>query len=126
GFIDSVGFDMYSQMLKEAIEEQKDKKETAVPEIEPKLMLEIDAYIPESYIPDEVQKIDMYKRFQSLETVEEIEDLTEELIDRYGDFPKEVSHLFSVAKIKIFAQNEQVESVQEKRNKITMIITEER
>src|SRR5690625_5092514 len=73
GFIDSVGFDMYSQMLKDAIESRKKGKaiEATAP-FEPELDLQIDAYIPNEYIEDEKQKIDMYKRFQAVDTQEDI------------------------------------------------------
>src|SRR5699024_5929312 len=69
GFIDSVGFDLYTQKLKEAIDSRKLGKPTkAVQPFNPELLLSVDAYIPETYIFDEKQKIDMYKRFQSLES----------------------------------------------------------
>src|SRR5699024_9542086 len=85
GFIDSVGFDLYSQMLKEAIDSRKTGKPVeAVQPFSPELNLSVDAYIPETYIEDEKQKIDMYKRFHSFETKEDIEDLKEELTDRFG------------------------------------------
>src|SRR5699024_5218458 len=81
GFIDSVGFDLYSQMLKEAIDSRKlGKPVEAVQPFNPELLLSVDAYIPNSYIEDEKQKIDMYKRFQSLESQEEMDDLEEELL----------------------------------------------
>lgn len=70
GFIDSVGFDLYSQMLKEAIEERKG--DTAKTEqFETEIDLELDAYIPETYIQDGKQKIDMYKRFRSVAAIDE-------------------------------------------------------
>src|SRR5690625_3283647 len=65
GFIESVGFDMYSQMLKEAIDARKEGKELDdIRSFEPEISLDIDAYIPDTYIKDEKQKIDMYKQFQ--------------------------------------------------------------
>src|SRR5699024_7217901 len=76
GFIDSVGFDLYSQMLKEAIDARKLGKEIeAVKPFNPELGLIVDAYIPNKYIEDEQQKIDMYKRFQTLSEEEEMTDL---------------------------------------------------
>lgn len=85
GFIDSVGFDLYSQMLNEAIQARKDGKtvEAAKP-FEVEMTLSVDAYIPESYIKDEGQKIQMYKRIQALESIREVYDLKEELLDRFG------------------------------------------
>lgn len=81
GFIDSVGFDLYSQMLKEAIEERKG--DTAKTEqFETEIDVELDAYIPETYIQDGKQKIDMYKRFRSVATIEEKNELQDEMIDQ--------------------------------------------
>jgi transcription-repair coupling factor (superfamily II helicase) len=86
GFIDSVGFDLYSQMLKEAIEERKSELKTDVrPTVE--IDLEIDAYIPDTYIKDGHQKIEMYKRFRGIVDLEDIEELREEMLDRFGEYP---------------------------------------
>ncbi len=127
GFIDSVGFDMYSQMLKEAIEARKAGKNIEeIKPFEPELTLDIDAYIPETYISDEKQKIDMYKQFQAIESEEDIEALQDELIDRFGDYPEEVANLFYVARIKMYAVKERVESVYETNRKIEILIEENR
>ncbi|RNA66040.1 transcription-repair coupling factor [Alteribacter keqinensis] len=132
GFIASVGFDLYSQMLKEAIDERKDAvksggreetKKKAKPELE--VDIKVDAYIPESYIPDSKQKIDMYKRFKELETQRDILDLQNEMIDRFGDYPKEVKFLFQVAKIKVHSYQEQVQSIVEKNNECKVILSPE-
>lgn len=127
GFIDSVGFDMYSQMLKEAIEARKvGKEEESITPFDPELTLKLDAYIPDEYINDERQKIEIYKHFRSLETDEEISDLKEELVDRYGDYPMEVENLFIVSSLKMYAKREKVESIAEKNNKITLLVSETR
>ncbi|SHG40745.1 transcription-repair coupling factor [Ornithinibacillus halophilus] len=127
GFIDSVGFDMYNQMLTEAIEARKAGKEIEeIQPFEPELTLSIDAYIPDTYIDDEKQKIDMYKQFQTILSQEDIESLRDELIDRFGDYPEEVEHLFIVSDLKRVAKKEKVESVHEKNNKIELLLTEER
>src|SRR5699024_4502643 len=127
GFIDSVGFDLYSQMLKEAIEAKKLGKEVeAVQPFNPELNLIVDAYIPDSYIEDEQQKIDMYKRFQTLSSEEAITDLQDELIDRFGDYPDEVEHLFLVSKLRMLAKEERVESIKETEKKIELLVTNER
>ena len=89
GFIDSVGFDLYSQMLKEAIEERRG----TIEEVKRKTVeidLDIDAYIPDSYISDGQQKIEMYKRFRGITDHEEIQELQEEMIDRFGEYPEEL------------------------------------
>lgn len=127
GFIDSVGFDLYSQMLKEAIDARKTGKPVeAVGPFNPELLLSVDAYIPETYIGDEKQKIDMYKRFQHIESQEDINQLQEELIDRFGDYPQEVVELFAVSGLKMIAKQERVEKIQENRQRIECIVEEAR
>jgi len=124
GFIDSVGFDLYSQMLKEAIEERKGtlEKEEAKPSVE--IDLEIDAYIPDSYISDGHQKIEMYKRFRGVSSIEDIEELQEEMMDRYGEYPEEVSYLFQIAEIKVHAMMVGVEKMKQSKNEVTILLSE--
>ena len=102
GFIDSVGFDLYSQMLKEAIEERNGDIEEKAPPVE--IDLDIDAYIPDLYISDGQQKIEMYKRFRGVSEMDEIKELQEEMIDSFGEYPDEVAYLFKIAEIKMFAK----------------------
>lgn len=127
GFIDSVGFDMYSQMLKDAIDARKAGVdiEEIVP-FDPELTLNIDAYIPDSYIKDEQQKIDMYKQFQAIQSKEDIENLKEELTDRFGDYPEQVQNLFIVSSLRMFAKKERVESITENNHKIELLVDENR
>ncbi|GAB2564062.1 transcription-repair coupling factor [Gracilibacillus alcaliphilus] len=127
GFIDSVGFDMYSQMLKETVEAKKQGK--TIEEVQPfevELDLKMDAYIPDDYIADEKQKIDMYKRFQSVYSQEDIHDLRDELIDRFGDYPEPVENLLHVSALKMMLKKERVESVTERKQTIEVIVEEER
>src|SRR5690625_4860025 len=112
GFIDSVGFDMYTQMLKDAIDARKETEDTEpLAPINPELSLAVDAYIPASYISDERQKIDMYKRFQLIRSQEEAEDLEKEILDRFGEYPEQVSHLFTVSLLKSYAIKERIEKI---------------
>ncbi|GGK01119.1 transcription-repair-coupling factor [Lentibacillus kapialis] len=127
GFIDSVGFDMYSQMLKDAIEARKSGKELdEIETLEPELSLSLEAYIPDTYIDDEKQKIDMYKQFQSITSSEGMTDLRDELIDRFGDYPEEVANLFVVSSLKRQAKYQRVESISEKPKKIEVIVSQNR
>ncbi|WP_067729692.1 transcription-repair coupling factor [Oceanobacillus damuensis] len=127
GFIDSVGFDMYSQMLKDAIDARMAGKEIEdITPFEPELALNIDAYIPDEYIKDEKQKIDIYKQFQGMSLMEDMEELKEELIDRFGDYPQEVANLFTVSSLKMIARKERVESITERNKKIELLVEEVR
>ena len=124
GFIDSVGFDLYSQMLKEAIEERqtdnpKEKK------IDVEIDLQVDAYLPQEYISDGRQKIDMYKRFRAITSLAELEELQEEIVDRFGEYPVEVDYLFRIAKIKVFAIQERIELIKQEKAMINILIEEE-
>jgi transcription-repair coupling factor (superfamily II helicase) len=124
GFIDSVGFDLYSQMLKEAIEERKGDTTTVKP-ANVEIDVEVDAYIPDAYISDGRQKIDMYKRFRGITEMEDVEELQEEMIDRFGEYPSEVDFLFKIAKIKVYALAEQVISIKQAKQEITILLSEE-
>ncbi|SDJ72474.1 transcription-repair coupling factor [Salimicrobium halophilum] len=126
GFIDSVGFDMYSQMLKDAIEAKRQgKTPEAVQPFQPELQLDLDAYLPGDYISDEKQKIDMYKRFQTVESEEDVHDLRDELIDRFGDYPEQVEKLFKVAVLKHKAKKARIEEITEKKHMIEMVMEKE-
>ena len=76
--------------------------------------LNIDAYIPESYIKNEYQKLDIYKRIAAIENEEEMDDMTEELIDRFGDIPKKVQQLLHIAALKGLAHSAYVTAVEQK------------
>lgn len=123
GFIDSVGFDLYSQMLKEAIEERKaghEVEEHRSVEID----LEVDAYIPDIYISDGHQKIEMYKRFRGLLTLEDIEELQEEMVDRFGEYPDEVAYLFQIAEMKVYALQSGIELIRQSKGEVTILTSE--
>ncbi|TYR78308.1 transcription-repair coupling factor [Priestia megaterium] len=124
GFIDSVGFDLYSQMLKEAIEAKRGKDHEQT-KIQVEINLDLDAYIPDQYITDGRLKIEMYKRFRSIETLEDVQDLQDEMIDRFGEYPVEVMHLFTVAKTKVYATKYLVESILQSKQDITILLSEE-
>lgn len=126
GFIDSVGFDLYSQMLKEAIDERKftDLNEPKEIKIDVDMDLKIDAYIPETYIKDSNQKIEMYKRFTSITTYSELLDLQAELEDRFGNYPKEVDYLFTITKIKVLANQAQATRIKQSKTEVTVYLSE--
>ncbi|MGB6409069.1 MAG: transcription-repair coupling factor, partial [Planococcus donghaensis] len=123
GFIDSVGFDLYSQMLQEAIDErQTGVKKEVVPEIE--ISLDVDAYIPDAYISDGYQKIQMYKRVKGIETEEEMRELQDELIDRFGDMPTETDSLLRIARMKVWAREVGVESIKQNGKIVSVRLSE--
>ncbi|KGA96070.1 transcription-repair coupling factor [Alkalihalobacillus alcalophilus ATCC 27647 = CGMCC 1.3604] len=124
GFIESVGFDLYSQMLKEAIEERKGDKPKEKP-FRVELDVKIDAYIPESYIKDAKQKIEMYKRVKGIEEIKELQDLQDEMIDRFGEYPKNVEYLLRLTKIMLLSNELKIEQIVESKDSIQVLLTEE-
>lgn len=105
GFIASVGFEMFSQMLAEEIKTRKQHMDgEVVVEEKPVLTtidLSVDAYLPNEYIYDSMQKIEIYKKTAVVSTIEESDLLIEELIDRFGDLPQSVLNLMTVARLKV-------------------------
>ena len=112
GHIASVGFDMYSQMLKDAIEDLKGEptEDTAK---DPEVDLKIDAYIPNDYIFDERQKIEMYKKVRGLDEIDEVSELENEMVDRFGEPPLPVTNLLYLTRIRIYAKQYGVEEVKQ-------------
>ncbi|HSJ37149.1 MAG TPA: TRCF domain-containing protein, partial [Planococcus sp. (in: firmicutes)] len=123
GFIDSVGFDLYSQMLQDAIEErQTGIKKEDIPEVE--IALDVDAYIPDTYIGDGYQKIQMYKRVKGIESSEEVSELQDEMIDRFGDMPIETDRLLRVSRMKVWARMTGVQSIKQNGKSIVILLSE--
>lgn len=109
GFIDSVGYDLYSQMLSDAIKERKGKK--TVKKSNAEIDLKLEAYIPDSYIGDQEEKIEFYKKIKAVNSQEELDKIEDELIDRFGDYPVSVENLLAVAGLKVNADLAQVLNV---------------
>ncbi len=119
GFISSVGFDMYSDMLAEAVRELRGEVTEKKPE--PNVEVSVEAYIPDEYIADPMQKIEMYKKFVAVSAPPDVDDLHEELEDRFGEVPSSVLNLLSVARIRAYAYLYDLASVVKQNNK--MVIT---
>lgn len=102
GFITSVGFEMYCRLLEESIKELKGEVEQTPPE--PVLDLDVDAYIPDEYVSDPNQKVELYKRIIEAVSLEDCDDLEEEIQDRFGDLPAPVRNLLQVARAKLLAK----------------------
>ena len=98
GHIDAVGYDLYSKLLEEAI--KKEQGEEIKEHFETLIELDIDAYIPQKYIEDEIQKLEIYKKIAVIQTQKDYYDVQEEIEDRYGDLPESVQNLLEIALIK--------------------------
>ncbi|MCC9946008.1 transcription-repair coupling factor, partial [Streptococcus agalactiae] len=120
GFIDSVGFEMYSQLLEQAIA-TKQGKSLIRQKGNAELALQIDAYLPAEYISDERQKIEIYKRIRELETRADYEALQDELIDRFGEYPDQVAYLLEIGLLKAYLDLAFTELVERKGNEISIL-----
>lgn len=112
GHMEAVGYDLYCKMLNEAVRRLKGEAEED--SFTTTMDLNVDAFIPDFYIPNEYQKLDVYKRIAAIESEEEMEDMIEELIDRYGDIPKKAMKLLEVARLKAQAHSVYVTAVEQK------------
>ncbi|MFD1179610.1 transcription-repair coupling factor [Paenibacillus puldeungensis] len=124
GFIASVGFDLYSQMLAEEIQKRKVSMlgETVPEETtwNTTIDLGIDAYLPSDYIYDSIQKIEIYKKTASAATFEDVAELEDELLDRFGDLPEAVQNLLSVARVKLYGKKYGIESIVLRGDEVTI------
>ena len=98
GHMEAVGYDLYCKMLNEAVKQAKGME--VAEDFETTIDVEINAFIPPSYIPNEFQKLDIYKRIAGIESREDSDEMIEELIDRFGELPKSVLNLLEAALLK--------------------------
>ncbi len=120
GFIDSVGFEMYSQLLDQAIA-NKQGKSAMRQKGNAELALQIDAYLPKDYITDERQKIEIYKRIRELENRSDYEQLQDELIDRFGEYPDQAAYLLEIGLLKAYLDAAFTELVTRKQNEVVVL-----
>ena len=124
GHMEAVGYDMYLRLLTEAIAEQKGEEPPKAPE-DCLVDVSINAYIPENYIEDLPLRIDAYRKIAQIHSREDAEDVTDELIDRFGEPPKSVMGLIDVALLRNLASKNGVREISQKGNLINFIIREE-
>ena len=122
GHMEAVGYDLYCKMLNEAVKEAKgitppEKFDTSVD-------VEANAFIPSSYIGNELQKLDIYKRIAGIETREESEEMIDELLDRFGEPPKSVQNLLTIARLKALAHAVYVTDIVQKGKSLKLTMYE--
>ena len=121
GFIDSVGFELYSQLLEEAIAKRNGNANTNTRiKGNAELILQIDAYLPDTYISDQRHKIEIYKKIRQIDNRVNYEELQEELMDRFGEYPDVVAYLLEIGLVKSYLDKVFVQRVERKDNKITV------
>lgn len=119
GEMQAVGYDLYCKLLSNAVSIMKGRK-TEKPEFETGVDCDTDAFIPDSYISDSYQKLDIYKRISEISSEAELHDMEDELIDRYGDIPKETQTLLCIALLKAEAHEAYITDITIKDRGMTL------
>ena len=120
GHMEAVGYDLYCKMLNEAVKTMKGQKQSI--DFTTTIDMDVDAYIPESYIVNEYQKLDIYKRIAAIESREESEEMRGELMDRFGEIPRSVENLLRISLIRMYAHDLYITEVKGKKDGITFIM----
>ncbi|MBR2444819.1 MAG: transcription-repair coupling factor [Clostridia bacterium] len=122
GHLDAVGYDLYIRLLNEAVLEEKGQ---AVPdELETKMVISLDAFLPEYYVESPSQRMELYKKIAHIKTEEDLLDIENELTDRFGKMPREAKNLFSVAIVKAYAQRAKFKKVEQLRAEVRLYPSE--
>ena len=121
GYIDSVGYDLFVKLLEEAVLEAKGEEKPKEPKTETLIDVKTSAHIPESYISSLAQRMEMYKKISLILTAEDERDILDELIDRFGEPPKQVMRLLSVAYAKAVCQRAGIERVESSEVNMTFV-----
>lgn len=122
GHMEAVGYDLYCKMLHEAVKEARG--EAPAEQFETSVDIRTDAFIPSTYIANESQKLDMYKRIAGIETDEEAEEMLEELIDRFGEPPKSVQNLLTIARLKAVAHSVYIKEIVQREDLLKILMYE--
>lgn len=122
GFIDSVGYDLYTQMLNDAVAKKRGKEIKVKTDAE--LNLDLEAYLPADYITDPKQKVEIYKRIHQFENEDQYIEVQDDLIDRFGEYPIEVHNLLEVGLLKMYADTALVDSVSQNKKTIEIELSD--
>ncbi len=124
GHMQAVGYHLYCKMLNEAVLRMKGENKAAEEDFETVADLQIDAYIPDTYIKNEALKLDIYRRIAAVENEAEQEDMLEELIDRFGDPPRSVLNLLEITRLRGQAHELYIREIKGRTDQITFIMYE--
>lgn len=124
GHMQAVGYNLYCKMLNEAVRRIKGNGRELEEEFETVADLQIDAFIPDSYIRSEALKLDIYKRIAAVENEAERDDMLEELIDRFGEPPKSVINLLKITELRSQAHSLYIKEVQGRKDRIVFTMYE--
>jgi len=116
GHMEAVGYEMYCKLLDEAVKELQG--EEVIPEIEIQIDLKVSAYISNEYISNAAQKIETYQDIANIEKEEQISEMVDEMIDRFGEMPTEMVNLLEIARIKCYARALRITKIEQKMDKV--------
>jgi transcription-repair coupling factor (superfamily II helicase) len=119
GQMSAVGYDMYVKMIEEAVREIRGEMGEEI-DIETRVELQVDAFLPTDYVNGEYQRIEVYKRIAAIENRDARDDVEEELVDRFGDLPEPVMNLVAIAQLKAMCGSLGIESVTHRAGQLTM------
>jgi transcription-repair coupling factor (superfamily II helicase) len=120
GHIAAVGFEMYLNLLEEAVAAAKGEPQERAEERPVIVELTLDAYLPPGYVMDEIERVDLYRRASGLRSLAEVEDLAEELVDRFGELPEPSRNLLGLSRVKILARESGASSVTFRSGNLTV------
>jgi len=118
GHMADIGYDLFVKMLERTVKQVKGIKKESFEDRMVTIDLDIDAYIPNSYIEDEEQKIEIYKKISALEEKEDILEVFDEIVDRYGEIPNEVENLLKLSTVKIYSMKLGVKEIKQRNKKL--------
>lgn len=118
GHIEAIGYDLYVKFLNEAIRRLKGEK--VEEHIDTLVDIKVDGYIKARYIEDEEQKIEVYKKIASISNMDDYRELLDELIDRFGDLPKEVENLMDISYIRYLGSKNNIKNITQIENEIIL------
>ena len=121
GHIAAVGFEMYLQLLEEAVALAKGETPVVRDERPVIVELQLDAYLPPGYVMDEIERVDLYRRASGTSTLVEVDDLGEELADRFGELPEPARNLLGLSRVKILAREAEASSVTYRSGTLTVV-----
>lgn len=125
GFIDSVGYDLYTQMLKEAVaKKQGEVPAEEQPTTDAELVLGVLAFLPDDYVSDNAQKVALYQQIRQARTDEDFDRVEDDLTDRFGELPDEAARLILVSRLKTVADQAQVTQIRRQKDKVTIRFNE--
>lgn len=124
GFMEEIGYDLYNKLLEEAVAQLKGHEIEKLPDS--KIETSLDLHLPIGYIPDNQQKVDVYRRLADCRNLDEVEHIRDEVTDRFGRLPQSATNLFDAAAVKISAAMLQIEKVAFRLDKVHLVFEEGR